>query len=228
MSEKIDKLFRDNLESHSIHPRPELWERVEAGIGQKKEKKAVWMYYSVAAALLFLFALTVWLRWGVQPEIPNEMTLPVTNTEEDSKAKPELQTVPAEEGTNETQETIETPVAPRNREMAEVDVKNEPKPFEANEEKVELELISPKVPGADIAYQSPEVLGDRKPIDESIALLPEDKELGNVSEASKREIRKYAESQLKNFLVGEPLDSPKGVIKMPEINIPFEKLLAGK
>ncbi len=228
MSEKIDKLFRDNLESHSIHPRPELWERVEAGIGQKKEKKAIWIYYSVAAALLFLFALTVWLRWGVQPEMPNEMTLPVTNTKEDSKSKPEWQSEQEEQGKDEMKETIETPVAPRNREMAEVDVKNEPKPFEANEESVQLELLTPKVPGADIAYQTPEVKGDRKPIDESIALLPEDREPGNVPEDSRREIRKYAESQLKNFLVGEPLDSPKGVIKMPEINIPFEKLLAGK
>ena len=228
MSEKIDKLFRDNLESHSIHPRPELWERVEAGIGQKKEKKAIWIYYSVAAALLFLFALTVWLRWGVQPEMPNDMTLPVTNTEEDSKAKPEWQSEQEEQGKDEMKETIETPVAPRNREMAEVDVKNEPKPFEANEESVQLELLTPKVPGADIAYQTPEVMGDREPIDESIALLPEDREPGNVPEDSRREIRKYAESQLRNFLVGEPLDSPKGVIKMPEINIPFEKLLAGK
>jgi hypothetical protein len=228
MSEKIDKLFRDNLESHNIHPRPELWERVEAGIGQKKEKKAIWIYYSVAAALLFLFALTVWLRWGVQPEMPNEMTLPVTNKEEDSKAKPEWQSEQEEQGKDEMKETIETPIAPRNREMAEVDVKNEPKPFEANEESVQLELLTPKVPGADIAYQTPEVMGDREPIDESIALLPEDRAPGNVPEDSRSEIRRYAESQLKNFLVGEPLDSPKGVIKMPEINIPFEKLLAGK
>jgi hypothetical protein len=228
MSGKIDKLFRDNLESHSIHPRPELWERVEAGIGQKKEKKAIWVYYSVAAALLFLFALAVWLRWGVQPEMPNEMTLPVTHVEEDSDTPSEAQPKQELKEIDKEEKGIETPRAPRNRELAEVETKEESKPFEANEERIQIELITPKVPGTDIAYEQPGVMGDRKPVDESIAILPEDRKPNIVPEQGKKEIRKYAEAQVKNFLVGEPLDSPRGIIKMPEINVPFDKFLAGK
>jgi hypothetical protein len=62
MSNKVDKLFKDKLEEHSLQPSAQAWEKVEAHLG-KKNKMVIWL--RVAAVLMLFGVLTfVGLNWN--------------------------------------------------------------------------------------------------------------------------------------------------------------------
>src|ERR1044071_355585 len=62
MSNKLDKLFKEKLEEHSLQPTAQAWERVEAHLG-KKNKMVLWV--RVAAAVMLLGVLTfVGINWS--------------------------------------------------------------------------------------------------------------------------------------------------------------------
>lgn len=66
MSNKMDKLFKDKLESHALQPSAQAWEKVEAHLG-KKNKMVLWL--RVAAAVVLLGVLTfVGLSWNEEPK----------------------------------------------------------------------------------------------------------------------------------------------------------------
>jgi hypothetical protein len=55
MSNKVDKLFKEKLEGHSLQPSAQAWEKLEAHLG-KKNKIVLWT--RVAAAVILLGLLT--------------------------------------------------------------------------------------------------------------------------------------------------------------------------
>lgn len=70
MSNKVDKLFKEKLEEHSLQPSAQAWEKVEAHIG-KKNKMVLWL--RVAAAVMLLGVLTfAALNWNNGYEAPKE------------------------------------------------------------------------------------------------------------------------------------------------------------
>jgi len=61
MSNKVDRLFKDKLEEHTIQPSAQAWDKVEAHLG-KKNKMVVWR---IAAGVVLLGVLTfVGLKWN--------------------------------------------------------------------------------------------------------------------------------------------------------------------
>ena len=70
MSNKVDKLFKEKLEGHSIQPSAQAWEKVEGHLG-KKNKMVLWL--RVAAAVMLLGLLTyAGLNWNNGYEEPQE------------------------------------------------------------------------------------------------------------------------------------------------------------
>lgn len=68
MNNKVDKLFKDKLEQHSLPPSAQAWEKVEAHLG-KKNKMVVWR---AAAALVLVGSVTFMiLNWD--RETPKEI-----------------------------------------------------------------------------------------------------------------------------------------------------------
>ncbi len=66
MSNKVDKLFKDKLESHSLQPSAQAWEKVEAHLGKKNKMV---LSLRVAAAIALLGVLTfVGLNWNGRSE----------------------------------------------------------------------------------------------------------------------------------------------------------------
>lgn len=62
MSTKVDKLFKDKLEGHSLQPSAQAWEKVEAHLA-KKNKMVVWLRVAAAVALLGVLTF-VGLKWN--------------------------------------------------------------------------------------------------------------------------------------------------------------------
>jgi hypothetical protein len=56
MNNKVDKLFKEKLETHTLQPSAQAWEKVESHLS-KKNKMVVWL--RVAAAIALLTAVTV-------------------------------------------------------------------------------------------------------------------------------------------------------------------------
>lgn len=61
MSNKVDKLFKDKLEGHSLQPSAQAWDKVEAHLG-KKNKMVLWVRVAAAIALLGLLVFAA-LNW---------------------------------------------------------------------------------------------------------------------------------------------------------------------
>ena len=62
MSNKVDKLFKEKLEEHTLQPTAKAWEKVEAHLG-KKNKIVLWV--RAAAAVMLLGVLTfVGINWN--------------------------------------------------------------------------------------------------------------------------------------------------------------------
>lgn len=94
MNNKVDKLFKDKLEEHSLQPSAQAWEKVEAHLG-KKNKMVLWR---VAAAVVLLGVLTfAGLNWNDEPvtEIANEeVKKPVDNEIKSEPVKKPVLTTP--------------------------------------------------------------------------------------------------------------------------------------
>ncbi|HZY82195.1 MAG TPA: hypothetical protein VFE50_21870 [Cyclobacteriaceae bacterium] len=66
MNNKVDKFFKEKLETHSLQPSAQAWDKVESHLS-KKNKMVVWI--RVAAAIALMGALTfVALNWDTNKE----------------------------------------------------------------------------------------------------------------------------------------------------------------
>ena len=71
MSNKVDKLFKDKLESHSLPPSAQAWEKVEAHLGKKNK---MGLALRVAAAVALLGVLTfVGINWSNSSDQKQEL-----------------------------------------------------------------------------------------------------------------------------------------------------------
>src|ERR1044071_9398011 len=68
MSNKVDKLFKEKLEEHSLQPSAQAWEKVEAHLG-KKNKIVLWTRVAAAIAVMGLltFVAINWNKCYKQP-----------------------------------------------------------------------------------------------------------------------------------------------------------------
>src|SRR5690349_14724044 len=83
MNNKADKLFKEKLETHTLQPSAQAWEKVESHLS-KKNKMVVWV--RVAAAIAVLGALTiVALNWDTN----KEQKVEVVKKEEAPKEAPQ-------------------------------------------------------------------------------------------------------------------------------------------
>jgi hypothetical protein len=62
MDNKVDKLFKEKLESHSLQPSAQAWEKVEAHLG-KKNRMVLWVRVAAAVALFGVLTI-VGLNWN--------------------------------------------------------------------------------------------------------------------------------------------------------------------
>jgi hypothetical protein len=58
MNNKVDKLFKNKLEKHSLAPSQQVWEKVEARLS-KKNKTIIWVRIAAALTLTVLTTITV-------------------------------------------------------------------------------------------------------------------------------------------------------------------------
>jgi hypothetical protein len=63
MDSKVDKLFKEKLEAHTLQPSTQAWEKVESHLS-KKNKMVVWLRIAAAIALLGLLTFAA-LNWSV-------------------------------------------------------------------------------------------------------------------------------------------------------------------
>lgn len=83
MSNKVDKLFKDKLESHSLPPSAQAWEKVEAHLGKKNK---MGLALRVAAAVALLGVLTfVGINWSNSSDQKQELV-----KEEPKKIEPKV------------------------------------------------------------------------------------------------------------------------------------------
>ena len=93
----LDDLFKDKLENHSIIPSPEAWNKVEAGLTNKK-RPVIWLRWAAVFLLGGLLVGTFWLREKDAPvvltqkkEIPTKTETPVKREESSKENKSENQ-----------------------------------------------------------------------------------------------------------------------------------------
>ena len=86
---KLDKLFKEKLEVHSLQPSAQAWEKVDAHLA-KKNKMVVWVRVAAAVALLGLLTFAA-LNWDKNYEEPKQELV----KKEDSKA-PKTEQAPEE------------------------------------------------------------------------------------------------------------------------------------
>jgi hypothetical protein len=60
---KTDQVFRNKLHGYEVVPPPEVWERVSVGMSKQK-RKAVWLWWPVAAASVVLAFIAGWYLSG--------------------------------------------------------------------------------------------------------------------------------------------------------------------
>ncbi|HMJ67835.1 MAG TPA: hypothetical protein VK508_03015 [Cyclobacteriaceae bacterium] len=63
MDSKVDKLFKEKLEAHTLQPSAQAWEKIESHLS-KKNKMVVWLRIAAAIALLGLLTFAA-LNWGI-------------------------------------------------------------------------------------------------------------------------------------------------------------------
>jgi hypothetical protein len=81
MENKLDKLFRDKLENHSVRPSASAWERVKVGT-PKKNNTPVWAWRIAAAVALM--GVTGWFAYT---QFDNQESLPVAQNNVESETK---------------------------------------------------------------------------------------------------------------------------------------------
>ena len=70
--DNVDKLFKDSLQSFQDKPDREVWEKIEQGLDEEKERTYFfgWRTAGLAAAgLVLFFSLGIWIFW-VRPGVP--------------------------------------------------------------------------------------------------------------------------------------------------------------
>jgi hypothetical protein len=105
MENKLDKLFRDKLEHHSMQPSAQAWEKIAAGF-PKKNNTVVWAWRMAAAvALLAMVGILVFnsldsdkTKEMAKENAPKvETPSPMDSTEQEVKAEEIKRTVPQPE-----------------------------------------------------------------------------------------------------------------------------------
>ena len=102
MENKIDKLFRDKLENHSMQPSANTWEKVAAGL-PKKNNTLVWAWRMAAAVALFgIVGALIFnsLQPGKSTEMAKDYTpkveaaTPVDSNKQETKSEKVKKTIP--------------------------------------------------------------------------------------------------------------------------------------
>ena len=84
MENKLDKLFRDKLEQHSIQPPALAWKKVASGF-PKKNKTIVWAW-RIAAAITLVGAMGWYLINGTSEQVQAQKETPVTKIQDEIKS----------------------------------------------------------------------------------------------------------------------------------------------
>ncbi|MDO1502243.1 hypothetical protein Q2T40_19080 [Winogradskyella maritima] len=110
MSEKknIDRLFQEKFKDFEAHPKPEVWDAIQARLNAKKKKRRVvpiwWPLGGVAAALLLFFALGGANIFNSEIETDT----PIVNTEQDFNIENTIENSEVENPSRKNTTTIET------------------------------------------------------------------------------------------------------------------------
>jgi cytoskeletal protein RodZ len=107
MNSKVDKLFKEKMETHTLQPSAQAWEKVESHLS-KKNKMVVWLRIAAAVALLGLLTFAA-LNWGVYKSPKIEMVKEQINP---GQIKPQEQptVAPEQEKEEEKKQVAEAPV----------------------------------------------------------------------------------------------------------------------
>jgi hypothetical protein len=73
--DKIDKLFSQKLESYTVKPRPEAWEKLNNRLESKNKKtRPIWFRLSIAASIALLFGFG-FFAYFQNPKVENNTTI---------------------------------------------------------------------------------------------------------------------------------------------------------
>jgi hypothetical protein len=116
MENKLDKLFRDKLEHHSIQPSAQAWDKVAAGF-PKKNNTIVWAWRIAAAvALMGTIGILIFKTQGTdkstnmaQDKTPKVETTPVVDSKEE-KVKQEVFEQPTQPVIKKKEKPVKKPV----------------------------------------------------------------------------------------------------------------------
>jgi hypothetical protein len=166
MNNRIDKVFKDKLESHQLSPSPAAWDKLERQLA-KKNKAYVWLR-AAAVLALFSMATVVAINW------------PSASTPENEQAKQETaepqQNIPVQDPksdqpvTNDQateQQPVEQPRVAETEKVAATPRRSDP--ARENKPAAEDQYENPPVQFDDV----PELIADATPVIEQTPVAPE-------------------------------------------------------
>jgi hypothetical protein len=134
MDNKVDKLFKEKLETHTLQPSAQAWEKVESHLS-KKNKMVVWV--RVAAAIALLGALTFVVADLTEPkkEIVKEKIKPSVVPDKKKEESQPVAEVPSKKS-----------VQPKRKLVAPVVPDVQPEPVQEQQQEQQIAVVEESAP----------------------------------------------------------------------------------
>jgi hypothetical protein len=171
MSNKVDKLFKEKLEEHSIQPSAQAWEKVEAHLG-KKNRMVLWLRVAAAIAVMGLLTFVA-LNWNKGYEEPKQELVKKEEPVKEKSAPPIAEKEKPKEITKKKiQPNVIMPAIIEKQEQVEqVAIVQEPEPGTLNTElqtlNTEPQTLNTK--GITLTYSLPPIKKQESPAEPVVA-----------------------------------------------------------